>query len=202
MKELVSKGMAAEVVAEVNSVDPDFFVQNGVVLFQIKQIEFLKLASSGVHSGALRVASTYLGHLAASNPTLLKPLKETLVTLLRSNEDALANSTPLTILATSFQADVVFLSSPWGGPSYENVKKFTLDLLKPKDGYSIFQIARKITPNIIMFLPHNVDLCQVKELAWLSYPPLPLEIEANYVQNNLKGITAYFGNTARASRLR
>ncbi|KAK9130727.1 hypothetical protein Sjap_011214 [Stephania japonica] len=78
----------------------------------------------------------------------------------------------------------------------------------------------KITRNIIMFLPRNVDLLQVKELAWLSYPPLPLElkleinlriylhlmamiqIEENYVQNNLKGITAYFGNTARASRLR
>ncbi|KAK9112813.1 hypothetical protein Scep_020332 [Stephania cephalantha] len=103
MKELVSRGMAAEVVEEVNSVDPDFFVQNGVLLFQIKQIEFLKLANSGDHSGALRVASTYLGPLAASNPTLLKPLKETLVTLLRSNEDALANTTPLTILATSFQ---------------------------------------------------------------------------------------------------
>ncbi|KAK9130723.1 hypothetical protein Sjap_011210 [Stephania japonica] len=122
--------------------------------------------------------------------------------------------------ASSLKADVVFLSPPWGGPSYKNVKKFTLDLLKPKDGYSIFQIIRKITRNIIMFLPRNVDLLQVKELAWLSYPPLPLElkleinlriylllmamiqIEENYVQNNLKGITAYFGNTARASRLR
>ncbi|KAK9130722.1 hypothetical protein Sjap_011209 [Stephania japonica] len=121
--------------------------------------------------------------------------------------------------ASSLKADVVFLSPPWGGPSYKNVK-FTLDLLKPKDGYSIFQIVLKITRNIIMFLPRNVDLLQVKELAWLSYPPFPLElkleinlrvylllmamiqIEENYVQNNLKGITAYFGNTARASRLR
>ncbi|KAK9098170.1 hypothetical protein Syun_025215 [Stephania yunnanensis] len=104
--------------------------------------------------------------------------------------------------ASSLKADVVFLSPPWGGPSYKNVKKFTLDLLKPKDGYSIFQIARKITPNIIMFLPRNVDLRQVKELAWLSNPTLPLEIEGNYVENNLKGITAYFGNTTRTSRLR
>ncbi|KAK9100117.1 hypothetical protein Scep_023547 [Stephania cephalantha] len=101
--------------------------------------------------------------------------------------------------APSLKADVVFLSPPWGGPSYKNIKKFTLDLLKPKDGYSIFQIAQSITPNIIMFLPRNVDLLQLEELAWLSYPPLPLEIEENYVGNNLKGITAYFGNTARAS---
>ena len=28
----------------------------------------------------------------------------------------------------------MFLSPPWGGPSYRRVKKFTLDLLEPKDG--------------------------------------------------------------------
>ncbi|KAK9108719.1 hypothetical protein Sjap_016779 [Stephania japonica] len=43
MKELVSKGMAAVVVAEVNSVDPDFFVQNGIILFQIKPVFSCKI---------------------------------------------------------------------------------------------------------------------------------------------------------------
>ena len=38
MKELASKGMAAEVVEEVNSMDPNFFVQNPVLLFQLKQV--------------------------------------------------------------------------------------------------------------------------------------------------------------------
>ncbi|XP_043708937.1 trimethylguanosine synthase-like isoform X2 [Telopea speciosissima] len=79
-------------------------------------------------------------------------------------------------LATSLKGDVVFLSPPWGGPAYRTIKNFTLDLLKPKDGYSIFQVAQKITPNIIMFLPRNVDLQQVEELSWLSSPPLNIEI--------------------------
>lgn len=38
MKELASKGMAAEVVDEVNAIDPNFFVQNSVLLFQLKQV--------------------------------------------------------------------------------------------------------------------------------------------------------------------
>ncbi|KAF6137892.1 hypothetical protein GIB67_014021, partial [Kingdonia uniflora] len=98
-------------------------------------------------------------------------------------------------LAPSLKGDVVFLSPPWGGPDYCNIETFSLDLLKPKDGYTIFQAAQKITPNIVMFLPRNVDLHQVEELSWLSSPPLQLEVEENYVGSHLKGITAYFGVT-------
>jgi hypothetical protein len=38
MKELACKGMAAEVVEEVNAMDPNFFVQNPMLLFQLKQV--------------------------------------------------------------------------------------------------------------------------------------------------------------------
>lgn len=41
MKELVSKGMVAEVVEEVSSVDPDFFKQNPALLFQLMQVSTL-----------------------------------------------------------------------------------------------------------------------------------------------------------------
>ncbi|XP_044462695.1 uncharacterized protein LOC123193686 [Mangifera indica] len=106
MKELASTGMAAETVEKVNTLDPDFFSQNPVLLFQLKQVEFLKLVSSGDHSAALRVACTYLGPLAASHPDLLKPLKETLLALLRPNEDALVKGFPLHALATSLQVAI------------------------------------------------------------------------------------------------
>lgn len=42
--------------------------------------------------------------------------------------------------------------------------------------YDLFQAAQAITPNIIMFLPRNVDLLQVEELCWLSSPPLEFEV--------------------------
>ncbi|XP_009107768.1 trimethylguanosine synthase isoform X1 [Brassica rapa] len=95
-------------------------------------------------------------------------------------------------LAPSLKGDVLFLSPPWGGPMYNKVETYTLDMLQPKDGYKLFQIAQTITPNIIMFLPRNVDLAQLEELAWLSSPPLTLEIEENCVGGRIKGITAYF----------
>ncbi|MFS7985725.1 putative noranthrone synthase [Helianthus anomalus] len=99
-------------------------------------------------------------------------------------------------LAPSLKGNVAFLSPPWGGPSYKMAENFTLDLLKPVDGHALFQVAQAITPNIIMFLPRNVDVCQVEELSWLSSPPLNVEIEENYVRGFLKGKTAYFGKTA------
>ncbi|CAN4110598.1 unnamed protein product [Withania somnifera] len=95
-----------------------------------------------------------------------------------------------------FIGNIVFLSPPWGGPAYRAKESFTLDLLKPKDGYSLFQVAQSIAPNVIMYLPRNVDLLQVEELSWLSTPPLKVEIEENMLHGRLKSITAYFGDIA------
>jgi hypothetical protein len=61
------------------------------------------LVSSGDYNAALKVACSHLGPLASSDPALLKPLKETLVALLRPNEDALGNTLPLHALAASLQ---------------------------------------------------------------------------------------------------
>lgn len=102
-------------------------------------------------------------------------------------------------LAPLLKGDIVFLSPPWGGPSYKEKESFTLDLLKPKDGYSLFQVAQAITRNIIMYLPRNVDVSQACELSWLSSPPLDVKIEENFVRGNSKGISVYFGDFAFGS---
>ncbi|TKV93791.1 hypothetical protein SEVIR_9G252100v4 [Setaria viridis] len=102
MQDLTRKGMASKVVEEISSIDPDFFQQNPVLLFQLKQVEFLKLVAAGEHVAALKVASTHLGPLAATNQALLKPLKETLVTLIKPNGDVL-NAVSLPVLASSLQ---------------------------------------------------------------------------------------------------
>lgn len=106
MKELASRGMVAEVVQEINSVDPNFFLQNPHLLFQLKQVEFLKYVRCGDHSDALKVACSHLGPLAAQHQALLKPLKETLLALLRPNEDAFNDTLPLYALATSLQVAI------------------------------------------------------------------------------------------------
>lgn len=132
--------MAAEVVEEVNTLDPEFFGQNPLLLFQLKQVrypfffmyallmpqsyssleiihlascrvqvEFLKLVDSGDYSGALKVACTHLGPLAANDKDLLKPLKETLLALLRPNEIDFKRDLPVHALASSLQVYAIFI---------------------------------------------------------------------------------------------
>lgn len=103
MRDLTSKGMASKVVDEINDIDPGFFTQNPVLLFQLKQVEFLKLVAGGDHVAALKVASSHLGPIAASNQALLKPLKETLVSLIQPSEDVLTKAVSLPVLASSLQ---------------------------------------------------------------------------------------------------
>ncbi|KNA05142.1 hypothetical protein SOVF_192920 [Spinacia oleracea] len=106
IKDLADRGMAAEVVEEVNTLDPEFFGQNPLLLFQLKQVEFLKLVDSGDYSGALKVACTHLGPLAANDKDLLKPLKETLLALLRPNEIDFKRDLPVHALASSLQVAI------------------------------------------------------------------------------------------------
>ncbi|CAN6466702.1 unnamed protein product [Victoria cruziana] len=103
VKELTKLGMTTKVVEQVNLLEPHFFEQNPVLLFQLKQVEFLKLVESGNHSAALRVACSYLGPIAANNAALLKPLKETLLTLLKPMEEIRSKPVSLSALAASLQ---------------------------------------------------------------------------------------------------
>ena len=65
-------------------------------------------------------------------------------------------------LAPKLFADVVFLSPPWGGPSYANDDTFDLNnLMLPKGGTELFNVAKRITDHIAYFLPRNVDTVQV-----------------------------------------
>ena len=77
--------------------------------------------------------------------------------------------------ATSRKIDVVFLSPPWGGPSYltdrpdgqqksadadgeQTPPEFSLSAIRPVHGKELFEVARGITHNIAYFLPRNVKL--------------------------------------------
>jgi trimethylguanosine synthase len=86
--------------------------------------------------------------------------------------------------------DVVFLSPPWGGPSYlhgptldlgataipdtelqyqdEEPYEYSLSNIQPLPGPELFQLSRQITPNIAFYLPRNANL---KEIGALADPP-------------------------------
>ncbi|CAE6458976.1 unnamed protein product [Rhizoctonia solani] len=107
------------------------------------------------------------------------------------------------------RVDVVFLSPPWGGPSYisgstetgpatdskdAHSSVYTLDNLLPISGAELFTISHKISRNIAMYLPRNTD---VGEIGALAPPGENVEIEEEWMGSKLKALTCYFGGLAR-----
>lgn len=102
------------------------------------------------------------------------------------------------LLAPKLKADTVFLSPPWGGPEYAKVTTYDINtMLKPHDGHMLFNVARGIASKVVIFLPRNVDLNQLAELALSANPPWLLEVEKNYLNGKLKAVTAYFTDTSK-----
>ncbi|XP_070490188.1 trimethylguanosine synthase [Chironomus tepperi] len=96
-------------------------------------------------------------------------------------------------LVDKLKADVVFLSPPWGGPSY--MKHDTIydleESLLPVPASQLMSETRKITSNIAVYLPRNSN---TKQLAILAGKGNAVEIEQNFLDRKLVAITAYYGN--------
>ncbi|KAI5060420.1 hypothetical protein GOP47_0024840 [Adiantum capillus-veneris] len=104
-------------------------------------------------------------------------------------------------LAPSLQADIVFLSPPWGGPDYKKAGTYNIEtMLQPKNGFSLFSVALSVAPSVVLFLPQTVDMEQLEQLAWLSSPPLAYKVEKNHVNGYLKAVTVYYGDVATQAR--
>ncbi|KAI5393171.1 uncharacterized protein LOC127091231 isoform X5 [Lathyrus oleraceus] len=100
------------------------------------------------------------------------------------------------LLAPKLKADTVFLSPPWGGPDYAKVLTYDMKtMLRPRDGYTLFNAAKEIASRVVMFLPKNVDFNQLAELSLSARPPWSLEVEKVYLNGKLKAVTAYFCRT-------
>ncbi|KAF8075334.1 RNA cap guanine-N2 methyltransferase-domain-containing protein [Lyophyllum atratum] len=89
---------------------------------------------------------------------------------------------------TKRNIDVVFLSPPWGGPSYlsgtptesepiseaiasggkettvEEHPSYSLSSIQPIHGAELFRLTRQITPNVAYFLPRNTRLDEISNL--------------------------------------
>jgi trimethylguanosine synthase len=95
-------------------------------------------------------------------------------------------------LVEGLQADVVFLSPPWGGPDYMRNEIYDLEeSLQPVPASKLLAESRKITNSIAMYLPRNSNS---KQLAMLAGPGNCVEIEQNFLDRKLIALTAYYGN--------
>lgn len=110
--------------------------------------------------------------------------------------------------------DAVFLSPPWGGPSYlsgsngelettdaDNHPTYTLSSIQPIHGKDLFVLTRKLTPNIAYYLPRNTDLSEISDLLSgvddcgrpVRLPGELVEVEEEWMGSKLKALTCYFG---------
>ncbi|KAF9800341.1 hypothetical protein SFRURICE_002910 [Spodoptera frugiperda] len=72
-------------------------------------------------------------------------------------------------LAPRLKADTVFLSPPWGGPSYSKAKEYEVEsMLRPRPASELMQVARTISPNVELFLPRNTRHDQFAPGLWAS----------------------------------
>lgn len=96
-------------------------------------------------------------------------------------------------ISNNFKADVIFLSPPWGGPKYLK-KDSEYDIendLKPISASELIQICRKITNNIVIYLPRNSNRNQIIKLAGIGKK---VEIIKNYLNDRLVAITVFYGD--------
>ncbi|KAE8707061.1 C-terminal LisH motif isoform 2 [Hibiscus syriacus] len=126
------------------------------IVLRMKELSSIGMAAEG--------CMLPLGPLAACDPTLPNPLKETLVSLLRPSEDTLVTGLPLHALATALQvafgkrlgieephleflalprADAIHLLAQYKGNAETRVKKITSNLSRFARGWGLPQIKEE-----------------------------------------------------------
>ncbi|TPX55736.1 hypothetical protein PhCBS80983_g05066 [Powellomyces hirtus] len=103
-------------------------------------------------------------------------------------------------VAPQYKADAIFLSPPWGGPKYLSAETYDFYAMMPIDGATLLEVAKKITPNICLYMPRNADTQQLIDLAPIPINPThpACEIETQSLNGRVKAIAAYYGNLVAA----
>lgn len=91
-------------------------------------------------------------------------------------------------LSDTLQADVVFLSPPWGGPTVNHQSVFRLDTI---NGQSIFKAAQRVSPNIIYYLPRHTSITDLAGLA--PEECFRVIIHRDHCKGKMVAVSALFG---------
>ncbi|XP_028168608.1 uncharacterized protein LOC114358761 isoform X2 [Ostrinia furnacalis] len=94
-------------------------------------------------------------------------------------------------LAPTLKADMVFLSPPWGGPQYSQVKNYNLEtMLEPRPASELMKTALSISPYVAMYVPRNTTCNQLVNLGRRKNGAL--EIEQSFIGKRFIALTAYY----------
>jgi len=96
-------------------------------------------------------------------------------------------------LVPHLKADVVFLSPPWGGPSYLKSKVYDIKTMIPVDGERLFRESSKITKNIAYYVPRSINFDQMK---MLCDPDKICEFQKVIVWDKIRSYVVYYGDLA------
>ncbi|XP_045479805.1 trimethylguanosine synthase-like [Harmonia axyridis] len=102
-------------------------------------------------------------------------------------------------LAPMLKADAVFLSPPWGGPSYLKERVYDLEkTLKPVPFSTLINACMNISPNIAVYLPKNVDTYDMGQYLGRH---LNIEMEENVLCDKIKAKTFYYNGLAEKYKM-
>ncbi|KAK9471356.1 RNA cap guanine-N2 methyltransferase-domain-containing protein [Dipodascopsis tothii] len=100
------------------------------------------------------------------------------------------------------QADAVFLSPPWGGPSYLMADIYDLDNMAPYNLPTLLKASRIISPNTALYLPRNSNREQIKSAAESTTTNSDCLVTYLFAKSKCKALCAYYGDLSISGNIR
>lgn len=90
--------------------------------------------------------------------------------------------------------DVLFLSPPWGGPSYLAQDSYDIEDHMSPSMSKIIEAGKRLSKNFIFYLPRNTDILRVVTLMTeLSDVPHKLEVQLYHLDGKFKALACFIG---------
>lgn len=102
-------------------------------------------------------------------------------------------------LALCYDADLIILSPPWGGPDYLHAETYCLyTMLTCGCGLYLAMLAAAVSPNLLFLIPVNTSQQQIAHIASVLH--MPFVIEYVQVNNSPKVMAVYMGEIVNHAR--
>ncbi|KIV93195.1 hypothetical protein PV10_04432 [Exophiala mesophila] len=100
-------------------------------------------------------------------------------------------ATVTSLKAIASQYGVIFASPPWGGPGYRSSEVFDLESMEPYSFSFLYQSFKKITSEVVLYLPRTSDLRQISKFA---KEDTKTQVVHYCTYGTSRALSAYFGN--------